>query len=332
MGGHPRPAREASRAHDEHVEDAVIELRLGHEGDAADEPAAVARDDRPGPVRPRLPAVDPEGHLEPALEHAAHPAGNVRRPADGVLEFLGGLLHDVGVEAHPGHDDERLAAGLPRARVEDDPADIDGTVLAGDGDTHRGLEGVTRHVEVEREEVAGAAREETERHRGPGEDLRDVTDRPVPPEDADEVDPGSEGRARLPRAGIVGIGLEGEGDVPLVPGERLDEFTPPGGRVVDFRRVDDDRDPLARRWWRPGLEGAGAVRRAGASSGVPAEGRAAVVAHPYGEEHPEEDECREDGDEEVVPPVRGHGRDASAPPPGSRRRGATSALTASLPA
>lgn len=119
-----------------------------------------------------------------------------RRPAGPVLHTLGRVIHDLGVEADPGHDREAVDVVHPGAQgtsalalvwVDDQPSDIDGAVLAGEGRGRCGGQGVDREAEVAGQQVPGTAWKETQRHAGGDELLRHRPDGPVAAEGAHQT-------------------------------------------------------------------------------------------------------------------------------------------------
>ena len=102
---------------DDGVEDAVVDLRVGHQLETTLERAAVA-DRRPCAragltVSPRLSddplvAVGADLDAEATAEDLAQPAEDVGDPADDGLDLLVRPGHDLTVEAETGHDEEDL--------------------------------------------------------------------------------------------------------------------------------------------------------------------------------------------------------------------------------
>ncbi len=162
----------------------------------------------------------------PPTMYAGHPT---RR-----LQPFRRLPHHERVEARPRHDGER------RAVLE--PAEVEGSF----GTLQRDVQGlvlVLREVEVAGQQVAGALREDPERHAAVRQPLCRGADGPVAARDEHEAGAAVGGVPGLALARVLLSGGDEPGDgqpeLGRAPGDTLQQ----GGPVVDLGRVDHQDSP-----------------------------------------------------------------------------------------
>jgi hypothetical protein len=155
----------------------------------------------------------------------------------------GGEVHEGGVDAHAGGDEEIPAAhALVTGGIEGDFAEGDGAGLRAD-EEFRGGERVAGHVEVLRDDVAGAKGEDAEGGVGSGEALHDLEDGAVATADEEGVETGGDGIGGLLAGGVGGEGFL-EMDVGAVAAEELGDLLDLGAAllIVDEERVEEHHD------------------------------------------------------------------------------------------
>ncbi len=182
------PAKRILGAHHHQVEHAVVDDRVRHEDDLAGKGTAIA-DDEGVDGRAFLFAVV---QLEVQVQFIGVPKGlhdgvDIGRPARFGFEVLVGVLDHFRVDAHSGHDDERVPLAGLVVTFDVDHAQIDVTICSGEGGTNRERHVVENEFQVSREEVTGARRHERDCRVTAADRFSDRTHRAVTTGDDDQV-------------------------------------------------------------------------------------------------------------------------------------------------
>ena len=165
----------------------------------------------------------------------------VREPAEFALRIRCRLGHHLGVEAQAGHDHEDVPVAVP---AQPGGADVDGAVVAPQGDPQRPLGLVEDDVEVAREYIAGADGDDAHRRRRARQHRGDRADRAVAAGDDDDVDLGLESLLGHALTRIGGGGLEDQRRIPAFePADRPCRGDDVLG--IRLRPVDDERRAVA---------------------------------------------------------------------------------------
>ena len=243
--GHDRPpAHQPARGGDHDVEQAVVDLRVGHELRAGGQLAAVADDHGAGVLAARVVPVGDRAHPEAAVEQHLRPGHHVGDPPEALLHALVDLGHRLGVEPDARRDEEDLDVAV----VERDPPDVDALGGAGQHDP-QGLVEVERQPEVAGQQVAGASRQQAQRHLGLvvrrallEQALDHRAHRPVSAEGAHDARAVADGLLGLADARVLDRGLvPGRGGPALLRAGLLD-LRAHGVGVVELAGIDDQRD------------------------------------------------------------------------------------------
>src|SRR6478609_7980353 len=250
--GHP--ADDAARRRDDGVELSVVDARVRHEHETAEEAPAVADDHHAGAAAELELVVDLDGDAELGRHDVLEPRDHVCRPADLGLEVLVGAGHDLRVHPDAGHDEEVVGLGVARlvrsvvhrCRADDELADVDAAVAARQGDRDGRLER-DGQVEVAGQQVAGSRGQDAESRLGADERAGDVAHRAVTAEGADDVGAVPYGLRGLPLTGVLHGRLVEERLAPAVREARGSDPRAHPGQVGELRGVDDDAGALERR-------------------------------------------------------------------------------------
>ena len=244
--GEPGPVEGIPWRENGDVEDSVIGLGVGQQQEAPLQLADVSHEHRAHVPFDGLALVDGDADADPAAPHVFGTGHEIGRPANGLLQLLGGVTHDGGVEAETRHDDEPPAL---------DGADVDVPGRSVDTDAQRGCLVIEREIEVAGKQVPGAERHDGHRHFRPRERRRAGHDSAVAATDEHESAALLDRLLAHADARIVRGRLQPERRLPAGGRHERLGALPERARVADLRRVDDERRPahLA-----PAVTGAGA--------------------------------------------------------------------------
>src|SRR6476646_5525402 len=150
----PDPVAQGPRRHDDHVEQTVVDRCVRQQLESALQPSDIADQYRAGRPAQRRAVVDAQLYTNHRVAQVPEAAEYIGGPAGKFLHAVRGVRHHRRVETDAGHDGERQVS---------DPAEVNAPVhtVAGHREGVRRLDG---YAEVAREQVAGAEREERDRH------------------------------------------------------------------------------------------------------------------------------------------------------------------------
>ena len=226
LGHHAQPAHHGAGGHDHEVQEAVVELGVGHQHDPRRELPAVADHDGAHQARDPRPAVQAEAGPPGAAEQVARPCVRVRGPAHEVLEVVLGVGHDLRVEARTAHDQEAVVLGAAVSGLQVHDHGVDGPLRAEQGHVH----GVVRirevRLEVAGQQVARAQRHQAQGDVAAGEGLAHRADGAVTARGQHDVGALLHRAARHGEPGIVRLGLVEHGICPACLAARDDDRVP----------------------------------------------------------------------------------------------------------
>ena len=198
--------------------------------------------------------------LDGVLDEETESSDEVGEAAAAALALAGGgEVHEGGVDSHASGDEEIPAAHLGVAGgIEGDLAERDCAGLCVE-EKLCGGERVAGHVEILRDDVAGAEGEDAEGGVRSGEALHDLKDGAVSAADEEGIETGGDGVG-----GLLACGMGGESflkmDVAAVGAEDLGDLLDLGASllIVDEERVEEDHGAAhqaglgGRGWGKPG--------------------------------------------------------------------------------
>ena len=198
---HPDPVAQRPRRNDDHVEQAVVDRCVRQQLEAALQPSDVADQHRAGRPAQRRAVVDAQPHTHHWVAQVPKAAGHIGGPAGKSFHIFGGVGHHRRVETDAGHDGERLVV---------DPAEVDAPIDTVDGHRERVGE-PSRHAEVAGEQVAGAERDERDRHVRAGQGAEASHHGAIAAADHDELDARRHGGLGHAGTRILRRGLQPQG-------------------------------------------------------------------------------------------------------------------------
>ena len=159
------------------MEQPVVRLRAGKGFDPAEDLAHVPDKDAGDPALEELPAIHLDGRLHPGCAEVPGPRVDVCRAAEAVLHPPAGVLDHPCVEPGASHHREMLAvhrSGVQQALLTVQPGPY-------------GLGEVGRDLQVRREEIRRAGRQDRQHGLRPGHGVNAALDRPVAAPDEDHL-------------------------------------------------------------------------------------------------------------------------------------------------
>ncbi|MBV9204141.1 MAG: diaminopimelate epimerase [Actinobacteria bacterium] len=254
-GYHParqaRPAGQAGRRQDAHVEQPVIQPGRGQQDEASRQQAGVAHHDASRPPSERRAAVQPDREVPWRQRQVRHAGRRVRHPSQPGLGLRSGRADHRGVEADPGHrgepDPARARPGRARpARARPGRAlpgrvrqgQVDPVVPAVEARVDRWA-GPGGHAEGSRGQVRRAERHDGQRDAGARQCLGAGPHGAVTPGREHQGRPGHLGRGR--RQAVGRLAGPAEPRFPAALGRRLPAPPHEPRRVAQQRPVDHER-------------------------------------------------------------------------------------------
>jgi len=189
------------------------------------------------------PHLDLKG-LDGMLDEQTRASNEVGQAASATLSLTGGgQIHESGVNAHAGGNEEVPAAVAVMA------GGTDGDLPQANGAGTRvhkelgGKQGIARQTEVLRDDVSGAEGQNAQRGIGSGDSLEDLEDGAIATADQHSIEPGGNRFTRLIARRLRGEGfleMDGRAAGTQQLGDLLHRGTAPRG--VDQQRIEEDLD------------------------------------------------------------------------------------------